>query len=181
MHPTYQTPAWISQSTCTTPRKTLLCILQKIPCREQDANGVFVRQLSQTRMRERPISNGWTCAKTKEEISDSIIRIINYCCSYLWVKFLFNICIADGHYILPLVLQRHHSIGQSATLLGEIIQERPENKEWNEWRKFLRPLCYEGTKNLQHSLRKWTTTIQSPKWLWRFVYSSEIKMLYQGY
>ena len=37
------------------------------------------------------------CAKTKEEISDPIIRTINYCRSYLEVKFLSNICTADGH------------------------------------------------------------------------------------
>ena len=91
------------------------------------------------------------------------------------------ICTADGHYILPLVLQGHQSINQSASRLEEIIQKRPENREWNECHKFLYPLCYEGSNRLQQSLGKLTTIMQSSKSLWRFYYSIATNMSYQGY
>ena len=45
------------------------------------------------------------CAKTKEKLSDPIIRTINYCRSYFEVKCLSDICTAYRHYTLPLVLQ----------------------------------------------------------------------------
>ena len=58
------------------------------------------------------------CAKTKEGLSDpSISRTINYCKSYLQVKCLSDICIADGYYILPLVLQGERTMKQSASRL----------------------------------------------------------------
>ena len=97
-----------------------------------------------------------------------------------WNVFL-DICTVDGHYIFPLVLQGHCLINQNATWLEEIIQEMSENKEWNKWHKFLCPLCYEGSNRLWKSLRKWTKTTQSSKCLWRFHYSIESNMLYQGY
>ena len=58
-----------------------------------------------------------SCAKTKDELSDPIIRTINYYRSYLEVKFFLDICTADGHYILPSVLQGHQSIDQSTRIL----------------------------------------------------------------
>ena len=70
------------------------------------------------------------CAKSKADLSDPNIRTINYCRSYLEVQRLSDICTADGHYILESVLDGQQSVTQSQSQLEEIIQERPENKEW---------------------------------------------------
>ena len=74
-----------------------------------------------------------------------------------------DICIAEGHYILQSVMDRQQSGSQSQSRLEEIIQERPENKEWRAWRRVLRQYCHEGSNSLINSLCKWMTTIQSSK------------------
>ena len=101
------------------------------------------------------------CERSKEELSDPNIRTINYCRNYLEVKRLSNMCTADGHYIIPLVFNGKQSVTQSQSRLEEIIQERPEKKEWDVWRKFLRSYCHDGLNQLIHSLGKWATTIHS--------------------
>ena len=53
------------------------------------------------------------CAKSKADLSDPNIRTINYCRSYLEVKYLSDICTVDSHYILPLVMEGQQSVTQS--------------------------------------------------------------------
>ena len=47
-----------------------------------------------------------------------------------------DMCTTDGHYILQSVMEGQRSGSQSQSRLEEIIQERPENKEWRVWRSF---------------------------------------------
>ena len=91
------------------------------------------------------------CAKTKAELDNQSIWIINYCRSrsYPQVQQLSNIYTADGNYIFNSVFQEDISTNQSESQLKEIIQDRPKNKYWNKWREFLCPLCYEGSNRLQ--------------------------------
>ena len=121
------------------------------------------------------------CAKSKDNLSDVNIRTINYCRSYLEVQRMSDICTADSHYILQSVMDGRRSGNQSQSWLEEIIQERPENKEWRAWRRFLRCYCHEGFNRLIASLGKWMTTIQPSKRLWLFYYSSKNNTVYQGY
>ena len=121
------------------------------------------------------------CAKSKVDLSDPNIRTVNYCRSYLEIKCLSDICTADDHYILPLVMEGQRSVTQSQSRLEEIIQERPEKKEWSVWRKFLRQYCHKESTRLIKSLGKRTTTIPSSKRLWTFYFSSKDTILYQGY
>ena len=101
------------------------------------------------------------CAKTKEEVSDANVRIINYCRNYLEVQRLSDICTADGQFIIRSVWDGDRSITQSQSLLEEILQDKPGKKEWAEWRKFLRSLCHAGSQPLIKSLGQWTTTIHT--------------------
>ena len=122
------------------------------------------------------------CARSKEELSDANIRIINYCRNYLEVKRLSDICTADGQFILPSFWDGHRSVKQSKSRLEEILQDRPQNKDWVEWRKLLRSFCHPGsTKRLFQSLGQWTTTIHTSQRLWPFYYSSTTEILYRGY
>ena len=70
------------------------------------------------------------CAKTKEEVSDANVRIINYCRNYLEVQCLFHICTADRQFIVKSVWDGDRSITQSQSRLEEILQDKPERKDW---------------------------------------------------
>ena len=50
------------------------------------------------------------CARSKEELSDANIRIINYCRNYLKVKRLSDICTANGQFIIPSVWDGNRSV-----------------------------------------------------------------------
>ena len=85
------------------------------------------------------------CAKSKEEVSDANVRIINYCRNYLEVQRLSDICTADGQFILKSVWDGDLCITQSQSRLDEIIQEKPAKKEWTQWRKLLKSFCHDYT------------------------------------
>ena len=53
------------------------------------------------------------CEKTKEEVSNANVRIINYCRNYLEVQRLSDICTADGQFIIKSVWDGDRSITQS--------------------------------------------------------------------
>ena len=92
------------------------------------------------------------CAKSKEDLGEVDIKTINYYRCYVEVQRMSDICTADGHYILQSVMDGQRSGSQSQSRLEEIIQERPENKEWRVWRRFLRQYCHEGSNRLTNSL-----------------------------
>ena len=50
------------------------------------------------------------CAKSKADLSDPDIRVINYCQSYLEVQRLSDICTVDGRYILPSGMEGQRSV-----------------------------------------------------------------------
>lgn len=54
-------------------------------------------------------------------------------------------CTTDGFYILDTVLQGKKVMTQSASINDEIVQEKPDVTAWNEWKKFLKTLCYKGS------------------------------------
>ena len=101
------------------------------------------------------------CSKTKEEVSDANVQIINYCRNYLEVQRLSDICTADGQFIVKAVWDGDRSITQSQSHLEEILQDKPERKDWTQWRKFLKSLCHDKSHRLIQSLGQWTTTIQT--------------------
>ena len=96
------------------------------------------------------------CARSKEKLSDPKIRTINYYRNYLEVKRLSDICTADGHYNITSAFDGKRSVTQSQNRLEEIIQDRPGNKKWAEWRKLLRSFCHADSNQLINSLGKWT-------------------------
>ena len=101
------------------------------------------------------------CAKTKEEVSDANVRIINYCRNYLEVQRLSDICTADGQFIRKSVWDGDLCITQSQSRLDEIIQEKPAKKEWTQWRIFLKSLCHVDSQRLVRGLGQWITIIQT--------------------
>ena len=119
------------------------------------------------------------CEKTIKELSDANVRIINYCRNYLEVQRLSDICTADGQFILKSVWDGDLCITQSQSRLVEIIQEKPEKKEWTQWRNFLKSLCYEKSQRLIRGLGQWTTTIHTSQRVWQFYYSRSTGMLYR--
>jgi len=73
--------------------------------------------------------------------TDTEIRQIYYCKSYLQVQRISDLCTADGVFIIPSIAKGERSIRQCASKLEEIKQERPSGNSWTIWRKFLSTLC----------------------------------------
>jgi hypothetical protein len=79
--------------------------------------------------------------KQLRHYTDTEIRTIYYCKSYLQVKRLSDLCTADGTFILPSVAKGERSIRQSVSRLNEVKQERPGEQAWVVWRRFLNTRC----------------------------------------
>jgi hypothetical protein len=62
--------------------------------------------------------------------TDTEIRQIYYCKSYLNVQPISDLCAADGIFILLSIVKGERSIRQCASKLGVIRQERPGGNTW---------------------------------------------------
>jgi hypothetical protein len=76
-----------------------------------------------------------------QHYTDTEIRQIYYCKSYLQVQRVSDLCTADGVFVLPAIVKGERSIRQCASKLEEIKQERPSGNLWTVWRKFLSTIC----------------------------------------
>jgi hypothetical protein len=79
--------------------------------------------------------------------TDTEIRQIYYCKSYLQVQRISDLCTADGVFVLPAIMKGERSIRQCASKLEEIKQERPSGNSWTIWRKFLSTICKNENEN----------------------------------
>jgi hypothetical protein len=73
--------------------------------------------------------------------TDTEIRQIYYCKSFLNVQRISDLCTADGVFILPSITKGERSIRQYASKLEEIKQERPGGNTWTVWKRFLNTIC----------------------------------------
>jgi hypothetical protein len=73
--------------------------------------------------------------------TDTEIRQIYYCKSYLNVQRISDLCTADGIFILPSIVKGERSITQCASKLGAIRQDRLGRNTWTTCKKFLNTLC----------------------------------------
>jgi len=114
-------------------------------------------------------------------IKDNDIKKIYFCKSYLQVKWISDLCTADGSNVLKSVKDGIRSIRQSSSRCEEVVQERPGSYIWTIWRNFLR-------KHICTS--RWKTTVQLGDWrisandsdrLWPFYYSQQEDVLYRSY
>ena len=69
--------------------------------------------------------------------SKAEIETVFYCKSYLEVKWVSDMCTVDGEQVHVGAVYGERSIRHSASKKEEIIQERPCDKSWEVWRKFL--------------------------------------------
>jgi hypothetical protein len=60
-----------------------------------------------------------------QHYTDTEIRQIYYCKSYLQVQRISDLCSADGVFVIPSIAKGERSIRQCASKLEEIKQERP--------------------------------------------------------
>jgi hypothetical protein len=79
--------------------------------------------------------------------TDAEKRQIYYCKSYLQVKRISDLCMADGVFIIPSIAKGERSIRQCASKLEEIKQERPDGKSWTIWRRLLSTICKNEKEN----------------------------------
>jgi hypothetical protein len=82
-----------------------------------------------------------------QHYTDTEIRQIYYCKSYLQVQRVSDLCTADGVFVLPAIVKGERSIRQCASKLEEIKQERPSGNLWTVWRKFLSTICRNEKEN----------------------------------
>jgi hypothetical protein len=85
--------------------------------------------------------------KNLKYYTDTEIRQIYYCKSYLNVQRISDICTADGEFILLSIMKGERSIRQCASRLEEIWQKRPEGNSWTIWRRFLNTICTNKEEN----------------------------------
>jgi hypothetical protein len=91
-----------------------------------------------------------------KQYTDAEIRKIYYCKSYLNVKRISDLCTADEVFVLPSIAKGERSIRQYTSKLEEIRQERPGERTWTIWRRFLDTICKdvnEYTKNTKKNRR----------------------------
>jgi hypothetical protein len=86
--------------------------------------------------------------------TDTEIRQIYYCKSYLQVQRISDLCTADGVFILPAIMKGERSIRQCASKLEEIKQERPSGNSWTIWRKFLSTICRNDGDNTIYNIKE---------------------------
>jgi hypothetical protein len=88
--------------------------------------------------------------------TDTEIRQIYYCKSYLQVQRISDLCTADGVFVLPAIAKGERSIRQCTSRLEEIKQERPSGNSWTIWRKFLSTICKNDNENTMYNSKKET-------------------------
>ena len=88
-------------------------------------------------------------------ITDNDIKKIYFCKSYLQVKWISDLCTADGSNVLISVKNGIRSIRQSSSRCKEVVQERPGSYTWTIWCNFLQ-------KHICTS--QWKTTVQLGDW-----------------
>jgi hypothetical protein len=86
--------------------------------------------------------------KHLKQYTDTEIKQLYYCKSYLQVQRISDLCTADGVFILPSIAKGERSIRQCASKLEEIKQERPGGNTWTVWRRFLNTICKERTDTI---------------------------------
>ena len=64
-------------------------------------------------------------ATSNDAFEDKEIKFIYYCKSFLQVRWVLDLCNADGTHILKTITKGQRSIVQSQSKYEEIIQERP--------------------------------------------------------
>jgi hypothetical protein len=89
--------------------------------------------------------------KHLKHYTDTEIRQIYYCKSYLQVKRISDLCTADGVFILPSIMKGERSVRQSASRLEDIKQDRPGEITWTIWRTFLQTICKEEAISLKYT------------------------------
>ena len=86
------------------------------------------------------------------------LQLINACRLYLGITLLSDMVTPEGRQICQFALQGYHSTQSQPKLLFP-YQQRPGNKAWLLWKKFLRTFLRQGTAcDLQVPLGKWHVT-----------------------
>ena len=113
--------------------------------------------------------------------TDKEIRKIFYCKNYLEVKWLSDMCTADGEQLLAGPYEGIRSFRTSASKHEEITQERPSDATWDIWRSFLHHHFIHPNKDIRSPLGCWLSNSNAMTRLWVFYYSKRFDQLYRGY
>ena len=97
------------------------------------------------------------------------------------MRWVSDLCNADGTYVLPNIKDGFRSIQQSQSKYKEIIQERPYKKILPVWRRFLKKHIYDNRWRLMKPLGPWKILSISSDCLWPFYNSHEKNILYRSY
>jgi hypothetical protein len=101
-------------------------------------------------------------------LSPSHIKMINYCCLFLQVLTLSNICNAEGTKLVECISKGNRNGKQSYSILEEPLQERPNEVPWGIWGRFLQQICY-NKYWLMRPLGPWYARL-STRWWWPYYY-----------
>ena len=72
------------------------------------------------------------------DIKDRDCKKLYYCKTYLQVKWLSDLLTADAKELQKGIFHGQRMITQSSSKIEEAVQERPDDRTWAIWRRFLK-------------------------------------------
>ena len=112
-----------------------------------------------------------------DAFKDRDIKYVFNCKSFLQVRWVSDLCNADGTSVLSNIKDGFRSIQQSQSKYEEIIQERPYDKIWTVWRQFLKKHICNNKWKLKTPLGPWKISSDSSDCLWPFLLLSREKYI----
>ena len=115
------------------------------------------------------------------EFSNRECKKIYYCKTYLQVKWLSDLLTADAKILPKGIYYGYRMITQSSSKEEEAVQERPNERTWAIWRRFLKKHVCNNKREPSISLGGWLVDMNKLDRLWPFYYSDKYACLYKSY
>ena len=106
------------------------------------------------------------------------IKRINYCQLYLNVTLMSDITTPNGRHLDKAAYEGNFTCLQSTNPGHRVNQNKPNEKAWREWKKFLHGLVYHDTNlTLKEALEEWTVVPLAYSRSWKHLYSPKHGLL----
>ena len=115
------------------------------------------------------------------DIEPKDCKKIYYCKSYLQIKWLSDLLTANAKVVQKGIWKGYRTITESSSKIEEAIQERPDERTWAVWRKFLKKHVCNNKQEAIIKLKGWKIDANTYERLWQFYYSEQYDCLYKSY
>ena len=115
------------------------------------------------------------------ELSANDCKKIYFCKSYLQTKWKSDLMTAYGDTVMKEITQGYRMYQQSSSKREEVVQERPNERTWAIWRKFLLKHICNKQRKAYNPLGCWNVDPDKYERLWPFYFSAKTEHLYRGF